>query len=199
MSELKIFNRWGTENIKVDDPGLRPYITLNARIVPKTGARYAGNKFHKSNITIVERLINKVMIPGHKSKKHNKSSGHMTGKANVAYGIIEDSFRQIEARTKENPVAVFVKALENAAAREEIVTIEYGGARYPKAVECSPQRRIDLALRSMTQGAYAKSFNSKKSIVAALAEEIVAAYQCSPSSNAIAKKNELERQADASR
>jgi small subunit ribosomal protein S7 len=199
MTALKIFNRWTTEGINVDDLGLKAYITLNPRIVPKTGARYAGNKFHKSNITIVERLINKVMVPGHKSKKHNKSSGHITGMASKAYNIVEESFNLIEAKTKENPIAVFVKAVETAAAREEIVTIEYGGARYPKAVECSPQRRIDIALRHMTQGAYAKSFNAKKGIVNALADEIISAYQCSPSSNAIAKKNELERQADASR
>ena len=68
-----------------------------------------------------------------------------------------------EKQTKENPIKIFAKALENAAQREEIITIEYGGARYPKAVECAPQRRVDLALRYMTQGAYQKSFNSKKS------------------------------------
>ena len=90
-------------------------------------------------------------------------------------------------------------ALENAAQREEIITIEYGGARYPKAVECSPQRRIDIALRQMTQGAYQKSFNSKKSIENCLAEEIINAYRLSSASNAIAKKFEVERQADSSR
>ena len=41
QSQIKAFNRWGMEGIKVDDPGLKPYITLEPRIVPKTGARYA--------------------------------------------------------------------------------------------------------------------------------------------------------------
>jgi len=199
MSEIKAFNRWGMEGIKVDDAGLQQYITLNPRIVPKTGARYAGNKFHKSRTFIVERLINKLMVPGHKSKKHFKTSGHTTGKAHTAYDIVEETFRLIEKQTKENPIKVFVKALENAAQREEIITIEYGGARYPKAVECSPQRRVDLALRHMTQGAYHKTFNTKKSIVNSLSEEIISAYRLIPSSNAIAKKLEIERQSDSSR
>jgi len=135
MAEIKAFNKWGVEGVKVEDPGLEPFITLQPRIVPKTGARYAGSKFHKSKIFIVERLINKLMVPGHKSKKHFKTSGHITGKAQTAYHIVEEAFKQIESTTKENPIKVFVKALENAAQREEIITIEYGGARYPKAVE----------------------------------------------------------------
>ncbi len=199
MAEIKAFNRWSTEGIKVVDPGLVNYITLEPRIVPRSGAKYAGSRFHKSKIFIVERLINKLLIPGHKGKKHFKSSGHITGKANRAYDIVEKAFKKIEQRTKKNPIEVFVKAIENAATREEIITIEYGGARYPKAVECAPQRRIDIALRYITQGAYQKSFNSKKPIENALADEIVFAYNLDIKSNAISKKNELERQADASR
>ena len=180
MPEIKIFDRWSMEGIKVEDLGLQPYVTLAPRIVPKTGARYAGSKFHKS-------------------KKHFKTSGHITGKAHTSFDIVEETFRHIEKATKENPVKVFVKALENAAQREEIITIEYGGARYPKAVECSPQRRVDLALRHMTQGAYHRTFNTKKSIVNSLAEEIMSAYRLSSASNAISKKLEIERQADSSR
>ncbi len=199
MSSIKAFNRWSMDGIKVDDQGLQQYITLNPKVVPKTGSRYAQNRFYKSRTFIVERLINKLMVPGHKSKKHYKTSYHITGKANMAYHVVEEAFRQIEKTTKENPLKVFVKALENAAQREEIVTIEYGGARYPKAVECSPQRRVDLALRHMTQGAYHRTFNTKKSIINSLAEEITSAYRLSSASNAIAKKLEIERQSDSSR
>ena len=199
MTDIKAFNRWSMEGIKVEDFGLQSYITLQPRIVPKTGARYAQKRFYKSKIFIVERLINKLMVPGHKGKKHFKTSYRMTGKAQTTYNIVEEAFKQIEKVTKENPIKVFVKALENAAQREEIVTIEYGGARYPKAVECAPQRRVDLALKHMTQGAYHRTFNTKKSIVNSLAEEIINAYRLSNTSHAIAKKLEIERQADASR
>ncbi len=198
-SEVKAFNTWGTEGIVVSDMGLKDYITLQPRIVPKTGAKYAGKEFHKSRTFIVERLINKLMVPGHKGKKHSKSSGHITGKGQNAYKIVFDAFKIIEAKTKTNPIEVFVKALENAAPREEIITIEYGGARYPKAVECAPQRRIDITLRLFVQGSYQKSFNSKKAFTACLVDEILAASNMSANSLAISKKLELERQADASR
>ncbi|MFP4568178.1 MAG: 30S ribosomal protein S7 [Candidatus Woesearchaeota archaeon] len=199
MTKVLAFNKWDVEGISVSDPGVAPYITLNPVIVPKTGARYAGNKFHKSKIFIVERLINKVMITGHKAKKHFISSGHNTGKAYKAYDIVENAFTIIESKLKKNPIGVLVKAIENAAPREEIVTIEYGGARYPKAVECAPQRRVDMVLKLMTQGARQKSFNKKKSMEQALADEIIFGFQASQNSLAISKKLELERQADSSR
>ena len=68
-----------------------------------------------------------------------------------------------------------------------------------QAVEVSPQRRIDIVLRLFVQGAYGKSFNTKKSIESALSEEIMGAYTFATASLAIAKKNEVERQADSSR
>ena len=197
--EVKAFNKWPVEGINVDDDGLKGYITLDPRIVPKTGAKYAGERFHKSKTFIVERLLNKIMVPGHKGKKHWRSSGHCTGKAGASYETMRKVLELIEQRTKENPIKVLVKAIENASPREEIVTIEYGGARYAKAVECAPQRRIDIALRYMVQGAYGKCFNSKKKLVEALADEIVNAYKLSQNSNAIQKKLEVERQADSSR
>jgi small subunit ribosomal protein S7 len=197
--EIKAFNRWSTQGIEIEDPGLKEYVSLDATFVPRTGARYAGQRFHKSKVFIVERLMNKILIPGHRSKKHFKTSGHCTGKANTAYTIMESVLEEIEKRTKANPILVLAKAIENAAPREEIIMIEYGGAHYPKAVEVAPQRRVDFVLRQMTQGAYQKSFNSKKSIVSTLVDEIVNAYARSPQSVAIAKKHELERQADSAR
>ncbi len=196
---IEVFGKWPMDDLEVKEAGLKNYITLEPTIVPRTGARYAGKSFHKSKVFIVERLINKIMCPGHKSKKHFKTSYHITGKGNNAYKIVFEAFKIIEQKAKENPIKVFVKALENAAPREEVIAIEYGGARYPKAVECAPQRRVDLTLRLFTQSAYQKAFSSKKSIEVALADEILAAFNQQPISAAIAKKNELERQADASR
>jgi small subunit ribosomal protein S7 len=199
MEQIKFFGKWSSDDIKVDDPGLVKYISLEPRHFPKTGARYVGNRFHKSKISIVERLINKVMNPGHRAKKHKISSGRCTGKAHTASDIVEDTLTIIEQRLKLNPVAVLVKSIENSAPREEIISIEYGGARYPKAVESSPLRRIDYVLRQMTQGAYQKSFNSKKKISVCLADEIIAAFNLQQNSAAVSKKLELERQADSAR
>jgi len=198
--EVKVFNKYSIEGIKVNDPGLSRYINLEPRIVPKTGGRNIGIRFHKSKALIVERLINKVMNSGHRSKKHKATSSHFTGKGATAYQIVEKAFEIIQKKTSTNPVEVLVRAIENAAAREEIIAIEYGGARYPKAVEMAPQRRVDLVLRLFTQSAYQRgAFNKKKAIEQALADEIINAYNKSPQSEAISKKFELERQADSSR
>lgn len=199
MSDIKIFNRWDMSGIRVTDPGLQDYINLKPIMIPRTGGRNVGTQFWKTKNNVVERLINKMMIPGHKGKKHKFTSGHCGGKGTTAYKIVEKTFSIIEQKTKKNPVEVFVKAVENAAPREEITTIEYGGARYPKAVECAPQRRVDFALRLMVQGAYAASFGKKKHIEDALSEEIIKAYNMDQASAALSKKLELERQSDASR
>lgn len=196
---IKAFNRWDTAGITVQDPGLIRYISLDAKIVPKTGARYAGNRFHKSRVFIVERLMNKVMVAGHKAKKHKFSSGHNTGKSQSVYAIMEKTLTLIENKIKQNPIAVVVRAIENCAPREEIITIEYGGARYPKAVECAPQRRVDIVLRQITQSASAKAVNSKRAIEECLADEIINAFQGNQNSQAFSKRLELERAADASR
>ncbi|MEK6933098.1 MAG: 30S ribosomal protein S7 [Nanoarchaeota archaeon] len=196
---LKLFNRWEITQIEVKDPGLKRYVTLSPILVPKTGGKLVKTRFWKSKNNIVERLINKLMIPGHKGKKHKTTSGRISGKAIKAYNIVEEVFKILEDKTKKNPIEVFVKALENCAPREEITTIEYGGARYPQSVECAPQRRIDIALRQMVQGSYQKSFNKKLNMVDALADEILKAYNLDQGSTAITKKLELERQSDASR
>ncbi|MBS3166166.1 30S ribosomal protein S7 [Candidatus Woesearchaeota archaeon] len=198
MSTIKFFNRWNAD-AKVTDMGLVNYITLHPKILPKTGARYAGNRFHKSNTFIVERLAVKIMGAGHKGKKHFMSSGHTAGKKNLALRVLENAMAKAELKLKINPLQIVVKAIENAAPREEVIAIEYGGARYPKAVDVSPQRRVDLALRNITQGAYIKSFNKKSKIEDALADELINAAQGSAKSAAVSKKRDLERQAASSK
>ena len=194
----KLFGIWDA-NVAVLDLGLKPYINVNPVMIPKSAGRNR-SRFHKSlDTNIVERLMNKLRVAGHRGKKHRMSSGHNTSKSILLYNIIIKVLKIVEQETKKNPVEVLVRAIENAAPREEITSIEYGGAKYPQAVETAPQRRIDMALRQMTQGAYSKSFNTKKDIIRCLAEEIIKAYNSDQTSQAIAKKLELERQASSSR
>lgn len=197
--EIKLFNQWDISGIEVADPGIKPYISLGPQIVPRSFGRASSVRFGKSRANIVERLMGKLQVPGHRGKVHRITSEHLTGKGLHTYQVVFDTFKIIEKETGKNPVAVFVKAVENAAPREEITTIEYGGARYPQAVECAPQRRIDIALRQMVQGAYSKCFNKKVKLERTLADEIVKAYNVDQGSQAISKKLELERQADSSR
>ena len=196
---MKLFNKYEISDIKVNDPGLQRYVNLNPLIVPKTTGKFSNNRFWRSKYNIVERLMNKIMVAGHRGKKHKITSGHSTGKGVMVYNTVLKTFEIIEKKMNKNPVEVFVKALEHSAPREEITTIEYGGAKYPQAVEVAPQRRVDIALRQMVNGSYQKCFNKKVKIEQALADEIMKAYNIDQQSAAIAKKLELERQADSSR
>lgn len=197
---MKLFNRWETDKLVVKEKALVPYINLQPMLVPRTGGKAAeGQRIWTQKTHIVERLMNKMMVPGHRGKKHKISSYHCTGKSSKVYKSVIKAFELIEKETKQNPIQVFITAVENAAPREEVTSIEYGGARYSKAVEVSPLRRIDYTLRLMVQGSYSKSFNNKVSIERTLANEILNAYKISQDSAAIQKKLELERQADSSR
>lgn len=199
MTRYLLFGKWDTSGIQVKDMGLQKYINLQPIIVPRTAGRNAKQRFYKNNASIVERLMNKMMVPGHRGRKHILTSGHCGGKSVTNYNSVKKVLEKIEAQTKQNPVAVLVSAIENAAPRDEITTIEYGGAVYPQAVDCSPQRRVDLVLRLFVQGSYQKSFGKKTKMVDALADEIILASKNDNKSAAIAKKIEHERQADAAR
>ncbi len=197
---MKLFNKWETDKIVIKEKALVPYINIQQMLVPRTGGKAAeGQRVFTQKTHIIERLMNKIMVPGHRGKKHKITSYHITGKSTKAYKAVQNCFDLIEKETSQNPIQVFVTALENAAPREEVTSIEYGGARYSKAVEVSPLRRIDFALRLMVQGAYGNSFNKKVKFSRALANEILNAYKISQDSAAIQKKLELERQADSSR
>jgi small subunit ribosomal protein S7 len=94
---------------------------------------------------------------------------------------------------------VFVDAIQNAAPKEETTRLRFGGIMVPKAVDISPQRRLDISLRNICTGAMNASHKNKKSIEACLADEILKASKNDPASFAIAKKNDIERVAKAAR
>lgn len=200
MTEIKLFNKWSFEEIEVRDPGLKPYINLTPIIVPKTGGKYSQQKFHKSKMNIVERLANKLMVPGHRGKKHLITSGRNTGKTQTILNIIDEVFEKLHKKTNENPLKIFVGALENASLREEIASYQLGGIIVRKAVVTSPQRRVDSALSIITQSAYRNAFNKKISMADALANEIFFAYKSDASkSEAIKEKERIEREASGAR
>src|SRR3989344_2937874 len=101
MAELKVFNLWETSGIKVEDPGLKRYISLRQIIVPKTHGRNVKTQFWKSKTHIVERLMGHLMVPGHKGKKHRLTSYKATGKAINKYLIVKRTFELIEKIMKK--------------------------------------------------------------------------------------------------
>lgn len=197
---MKIFDRWETDKIEVNDAGLKKYIGLEPIIIPKSGGRYSSGHQTKSKMNIVERLITKLMVPGHRGKKHVISSGRATGKYETHYKTLKDVFEIIEKKTKKNPIEVLVRAIENAALREEIASYQIGGIIVRRAVVTSPQRRVDLALRNITQAAYRKSFGKKENIATTLANELMASSENDASkSEAVKEKERIEREAEGAR
>jgi small subunit ribosomal protein S7 len=195
---MKIFDLYETENIVVNDPGLKRVINLKPKMVLKSHGRIKGN-FSKTKVNVVERLANLIGVPGHRGKKHKIMTGNASGKYTKNMKVVLDALKIIEAKTKENPVQVLVKAIEKASPREEVTTVEYGGAKYPQAVDTSPSRRVGLTLRLIVHGAYDKTFNKKAKISDALANEIMLASQESGDSLAFTKRNEMEKQANSAR
>ena len=195
---FKIFDLYDLSEIKIKDPGLKSAINLEPKLILRSGGRNVG-KMGQLKVNVVERLMNRIAVAGHRSKKHKIELGHATGKYTKNMRIVLDAFKIIQDKTKQNPAMVFVKAIENSAPRDEITVIEYGGARYPQAVDVSPLRRVNLAIKHIVHGAGDKAFNKKKTITQALAEEIVLAYENNGESFSIRKKNEIEKQADSAR
>src|SRR3989344_465821 len=195
---FKIFDLYDTQNVFVEDPGLKSVINLIPKLILKSHGRNV-QKLGQTKINVVERLINRISVAGHRGKKHKIEMGHSSGKYSKNAKIVLEAFKMIESKTKKNPVEVFLKAVEKAAPRDEITVIEYGGARYPQAVDVSPMRRVNLAVKNLVHGASDKAFNKKKSISQALSEEIILASEENGDSFAVRKRIESEKQADSAR
>ena len=196
--KFKIFDLYETEGIVVNDIGLKRVINLNPKLILKSHGRNI-QKFGQTKTNIVERLINRISVAGHRGKKHKIILGTSTGKYSRNAKIVLESFKLIEKKTGKNPVEVLIMAIENSAPRDEITIIEYGGARYPQAVDVSPLRRVNVALRLLTHGASDKAFNKKKNLAQGLADEITLAAEGNQDSFAIKKRIESEKQADSAR
>jgi len=194
---MKIFDLYETDGIKVEDPGLKKYINLSEKLVLKSHGRKVGKD--KVKVNIIERMINLIGVPGHRGKKHTIQTSWATGKYSRNTKILLDALKIIKEKTGKNPIQILVNAIEHASPRDEITVIEYGGARYPQAVDMSPIRRINVTLRNLIWGAYNNSFGKKIRISEALAKEIMLAAESSPESFAMGKKKEFERQADSAR
>jgi small subunit ribosomal protein S7 len=187
-TQLRMFGKYDITEVVVHDVGLLRYLNLDPVGTPYSGARHASRSFGKSHVNIVERLINNMM-----------RTEVYTGKKIKAYAAVKKAFAIIHAQTKANPIQVLVDAIENAAPREEVTRLKYGGISVPKAVDVSSARRLDIALRNITTGTVAASYKSTKSIEQCLANELVLASKKDMNSFSVAKKEEVERVAGSAR
>lgn len=199
----KIFGKWAVENIEIKDMSLAQNISLKPILVPHTFGRETRKALGKTQMNIVERLANKLMRGGTGEKTSGKvirTHGHMQGKKLRALKIVEKALEIVEAQTKENPIQVLVRALENAAPREDTTRVSHGGVSYQIAVDISATRRLDLALRNIALAALMGAFNKPKSLQQALADEIISTAKGDiQASYAIKKRDETERMARSAR
>ena len=186
--EVKLFGKWSFKDIRVQDVGLERYVSLKPVVAPHSMGRHEHKRFRKANISIVERLVNNLMRPGKNA-----------GKKARAMNIVKHAFELVNLRTGKNPVEVLVKAVENSAPCEDTTRISYGGIAYRLSVDVSPQRRVDLSLRNITEAARQASINNPRSIEECLAEELILAANRDIKSHAVSKRYELERVAQANR
>ena len=193
---LMLWNKWDLTAVKVSDVGLQSVIGLKPMLVPHSGGRHEHRKFAKARVNIVERLVNQLM---HYGKKYAKNTGRMGGKKQRATNIVKTALEIIHLKTGENPVQSVVKAIENSAPNEDTTRLSYGGVVYHMSVDISPVRRVDLALRFISEGVREAAFSSPRSVEEVLADEIVQAAAGDSNSYSVRKKNEQERVAMASR
>ncbi|ERH08459.1 MAG: SSU ribosomal protein S7P [halophilic archaeon J07HX64] len=185
-SSARLFEQWPVTNIEFRDPSTERYITVTP--VAHTLGRHANKQFKKSQISIVERLINRLM-----------QTDENTGKKQLTTRITREAFDIIHSRTDENPVQVLVRAVENSAPREETVRLKYGGISVPKAVDVSPQRRVDQALMFIAQGVHRSTFKSETDAAEALASQLIGGSNNDVNTYSVEQKEEKERVAAAAR
>ena len=198
MSEQKLllFRKWDTTEIEIKDLGLKTAISLKQIIMPLDFGRSALKRYNKGQVNIVERLANKLM---HFGKKYAKNTGRQGGKKHHSLNIVKTAFEIIHLKTGKNPVEILVRAVENSAPNEDTTRIVYGGTVYHVSVDVAPLRRVDLALRFISDAIKEATFSNPKSIEEYIAEHLILAANNDPIAPSIKKKNELERVAQASR
>jgi small subunit ribosomal protein S7 len=186
--EVKLFGKWSFKGIGVKDLGLQRYVSLKPVVIPHSMGRHEHKRFRKASINIVERLANNLMRPGKNAGKKAK-----------VINMVNHAFEIVNLRTGRNPIEVLVRALENSAPCEDTTRISMGGIVYHLSVDIAPQRRVDLALRHIADGARQAAINNPRSIEECLAEELISAGNNDMKSFAVAKRHEIERVAQASR
>ncbi len=116
------------------------------------------------------------------------------GKKGVAQSILYNSFAIIREKTKEDPLEVFKKAVENVKPEVEVKSRRVGGSTYQVPQEVRLTRRQALSIRWILNFAAARG---EKTMAAKLAGELMDAAAGRGAS--IKKKDDTHRMAEANK
>jgi small subunit ribosomal protein S7 len=128
---------------------------------------------------IISQFVNKILWSGKKS---------------IAEKIVYGSLVIIGEKTKENPVDILDKCLDNVRPVLEVKSRRVGGATYQVPVEVTPDRANTLALRWIIGFARKRR---EKTMADRLAGEILDG--ASNTGSSIKKKEDLHKMAEANR
>ena len=128
---------------------------------------------------VVAKLINSIMIDGKKG---------------TAQKIVYEAFDQIKAKTGEDPIEVFEKAMNNIMPQVEVKARRVGGANYQVPIEVRPERRQTLGLRWLTTYTRARS---ERTMAERLAAELMDAANGTGAS--VKKREDTHKMAEANR
>jgi small subunit ribosomal protein S7 len=131
------------------------------------------------NSKVVTKLINNIMLDGKKG---------------VAQNILYEAFTKVEAKSGKPAMEVFDAAINNIMPVLELKVRRIGGANYQVPVEVSPERRMTLALRWLTN--YSRLRN-EKTMIDRLANEIIDASNGTGAS--VKKKEDTHKMAEANK
>lgn len=131
---------------------------------------------------LVSRFINKVMA---------------NGKKTTAQALVYEALEVIKEKTKQEPVAVFEKAILNVSPKMEVRPRRVGGASYQVPVEVRGDRKEALAIRWILAGARSKSNKEFHSFGQKLAAELLDA--ANNAGIAIKKRDDTQKVAAANR
>ena len=128
---------------------------------------------------MVTRFMNIVMLDGKKS---------------TAERILYGAFDEIESKTRNDPLAMFRRALDNVRPRVEVKSRRVGGATYQVPVEVRPERATSLAMRWLVTSARSRP---GKSMRERLANELIDA--ANERGEAVKKREDTHRMAEANK
>ena len=131
------------------------------------------------NSKVVTKLINQIMNDGKKG---------------TAQKIVYNAFDMIKEKTKEEPMDVFKKAMENISPALEVKSRRVGGANYQVPIEVKAERAQTLAFRWLVQ--YARLRNGH-SMAENLANEIIDASNGTGAS--VKKREDTHKMAEANK
>ncbi|MCJ7442699.1 MAG: 30S ribosomal protein S7 [Thermoanaerobaculaceae bacterium] len=131
------------------------------------------------NSQLVTRFINSILRQGKKS---------------TAEGIFYGALDIIQAKTQDDPVKVFKRAMDNIKPQLEVKSRRVSGSTYQVPVEVPPARQLSLSIRWLIDFAKARG---EKSMVDKLAGELMDA--ANNRGGAIKKKDDTHRMAEANK